>query len=147
MTGSRVRTCVTTPILDTLHFSVNGPSRHAASYAESPVNDLDEVGRCVIRQLIRDGCPAAIRGGCPDRRGTWVTVPRSGSGLVVAGRDGVLGGAMPLERGAPCVRVAAHGVPSHAFENCAGPSTTGRDCTRHGRIGTPRSPMNGPERG
>src|SRR6266487_1210320 len=40
MTGSRVRTCVTTPILDTLHFSVNGPSRHAASYAESPVNDL-----------------------------------------------------------------------------------------------------------
>src|SRR5690242_2096594 len=40
MTGSRVRTCVTTPILDTLHFSVNGPSRHAASWAELPVNDL-----------------------------------------------------------------------------------------------------------
>src|SRR6266568_3435560 len=27
MTGSRVRTCVTTPILGTLHFSVNSPSR------------------------------------------------------------------------------------------------------------------------
>jgi hypothetical protein len=40
MTGSRVRTCVTTPILDTLHFSVNGPSRHAVNCAESPVNDL-----------------------------------------------------------------------------------------------------------
>jgi hypothetical protein len=42
MTGSRVRTCVTTPILDTLHFSVNGPSRHTANRAESPVNDLVE---------------------------------------------------------------------------------------------------------
>jgi len=41
MTGSRVRTCVTTPILDTLHFSVNSPSRHAANWAELPVNDLE----------------------------------------------------------------------------------------------------------
>ena len=41
MTGSRVRTCVATPILDTLHFSVNSPSRHAVNCAESPVNDLD----------------------------------------------------------------------------------------------------------
>src|SRR5260370_37674890 len=40
MTGSMVRTCVTTPILDTLHFSVNGPSRHAANGAGLPVNDL-----------------------------------------------------------------------------------------------------------
>src|SRR5882672_2058342 len=44
MTGSRVRTCVTTPILDTLHFSVNGPSRHAMNCAESPVNDLVDTG-------------------------------------------------------------------------------------------------------
>src|SRR5205823_10413508 len=40
MTGSRVRTCVATPILDTLHISVNSPSRHAVDCAESPVNDL-----------------------------------------------------------------------------------------------------------
>jgi hypothetical protein len=41
MTGSRVRMCVTTPILDTLHFCVNVPSHHAANCAELPVNDLD----------------------------------------------------------------------------------------------------------
>ena len=40
MTGSTVRTCVTTPILDTLHISVNGPSHHAPNWAELPVNDL-----------------------------------------------------------------------------------------------------------
>jgi hypothetical protein len=34
---------VTTPILGTLHFSVNDPSRHAAHWAELPVNDLDLV--------------------------------------------------------------------------------------------------------
>ena len=32
-----------TPILDTLHVSVNGPSPHAANCDESPVNDLDRV--------------------------------------------------------------------------------------------------------
>src|SRR6266571_9038948 len=61
MTGSRVRTCVTTPILDTLHFPVNGPSRHAANWAELPVNDLGpakwlqqrrEISACVEDRVI-----------------------------------------------------------------------------------------------
>jgi hypothetical protein len=43
MTGSRVRTCVTTPILDTLHFAVNGPSRDTANFAELPVNDPERL--------------------------------------------------------------------------------------------------------
>lgn len=32
--------CVTTPILDTLHISVYGPSCHAPNWAELPVIDL-----------------------------------------------------------------------------------------------------------
>jgi hypothetical protein len=40
--ASQGQTCVDTPILDTLHFSVNSPSHHALNYAGLPVNDLAE---------------------------------------------------------------------------------------------------------
>jgi len=70
---------VATPILDTLHFSVNSPSRHAVNCTESPVNDLDgrllwvarhEAGRGSssvplagfgINQIAQPGVAAALR--------------------------------------------------------------------------------------
>jgi len=36
---------------------------------------------------------------------------------------------------------------AHAFEDCAPPSTTGRECTWPGRNGSLRSPVNGAGRG
>jgi hypothetical protein len=52
---------VTTPILDTLHFSVNGPSRHAVNCAESPVNDLGAVP--VLTVVVVP--PGLVPGGVP----------------------------------------------------------------------------------
>jgi len=43
---------VTTPILGTLHFPVNGPLRHVANRAESPVNDLGGSGLVGLKDRI-----------------------------------------------------------------------------------------------
>src|SRR6266567_8620091 len=101
MTGSRVRTCVNTPILDTLHHSVTDRPRRVAAMPltcpESPVNHLDVaiavaraaivVGVLVTAVALRDGigglgrCGGRRRGWCSGRgvrrRQMMVTVRRS----------------------------------------------------------------------